>query len=248
MTFFYNLSFTSFLFRSQQKYFKFSFFSLTFKIIILIVSIFFFGCNNDLSLKEYNVYYLGNSITLHGPNPDIGWIGNWGMAATSEENDYVHKLNKKLDNEYKNNYRINYGVRNIANWERDFSTKIDALELNNIDLLIIRLGENVDEDYALNNNYYEALNSLINRFKGNNTQVIITDNFWPSVYKDNIQKTAAIDNNYYFVQINDLCSNAENMALGQFEHSGVAMHPSDIGMENIALRIFECIKENGIIK
>jgi hypothetical protein len=201
-----------------------------------------------LSVNDYNIYFLGNSITLHDPYEEIGWFGNWGMAATSEENDYVHKLINKLENEYKIYFRINYGLRNIADWERDFSIELDTFEINEIDLLIIRLGENVNDEYALNNNYYEALDGLIKRFKGNNTQIIITDNYWPSEYKDNIQKKVAIDNNYYFVQINDLFSNSENSAFGKFEHYGVASHPSDIGMENITLRLFECIKENGIIK
>jgi hypothetical protein len=194
------------------------------------------------------MYFLGNSITLHEPSEEIGWHGNWGMAATTEENDYVHKLIGKIENEYNDHFKINYGLRNIANWESDFSVQLNDIEINGINLLIIRLGENINEEYARNNNYYAALNKLIKGFKGNNIKIIITDNYWPSEYKDNIQKNVAIDNNYYFVQINDLYANLENSAFGQFNHSGVARHPSDIGMENIAERLFECIKENRIIE
>ena len=221
------------------------------QIFEIIICVLFLGCNDnskDLSVSDYYVYFFGNSITLHGPKEEIGWFGNWGMAATSEENDYVHKLIEKMKNEYKDYLRINYGLMNIVKWERDFSAELGTPELNKIDLLIIRLGENVTEEYATSNNYYEALDGLIKRFKGKKTKVIITDNYWPSVYKDNIQKEIAINNNYYFVQINDLYANPENSAYGQFEHLGVATHPSDAGMEKIAERIFECIKENKIIK
>ena len=35
--------------------------------------------------SAHRVLFVGNSITRHGVKPDIGWHGDWGMAASSME-------------------------------------------------------------------------------------------------------------------------------------------------------------------
>ena len=56
--------------------------------------------NSDAPLK---ILIIGNSITRHGPKPEIGWNRDWGMAASCEENDYVHRFVTKLN---ENNIRV----------------------------------------------------------------------------------------------------------------------------------------------
>jgi len=43
-------------------------------------------------LKFKNVVILGNSITFTPSNPVGEWKGNWGMAASAADSDFVHRL------------------------------------------------------------------------------------------------------------------------------------------------------------
>ena len=51
---------------------------------------------DDYKPRINRMLFLGNSITLHGPAPQIGWTGNWGLAASAIEKDYVHLLLKRV--------------------------------------------------------------------------------------------------------------------------------------------------------
>ncbi len=52
--------------------------------------------NKSFVLSYQRVLIVGNSITKHGPAPEMGWQGNWGMAASVADSDYVHLLTKDL--------------------------------------------------------------------------------------------------------------------------------------------------------
>jgi hypothetical protein len=49
------------------------------------------------ALKADRILFLGNSLTLHGPKPEIKWTGNWGMAASAQDKDYVHLLTAAIN-------------------------------------------------------------------------------------------------------------------------------------------------------
>ncbi|MBR5444507.1 MAG: SGNH/GDSL hydrolase family protein, partial [Clostridia bacterium] len=94
------------------------------------------------------ILYLGNSITLHGINHDIGWHWEWGMAASAEEKDYVHCLNRMI--EEKEQVSVEYKVRNIADFEREPETynleNLAELRDWSPDVLILRICENTPEE------------------------------------------------------------------------------------------------------
>jgi len=204
---------------------------------------------NDVSLeisggKGKKILFLGNSITRHSPAPEIGWNGNWGMAASEEKNDYVHVF---MDCLTKNGKTASFMTVSFSSWERRFwemdetfkklyenAFKYDA------DVIIVRLGENVSEESLAEHSFSEALKNLIRFFvKSENQKIIVTNCFWKNAAVDSEISKACKDLSLQVVDIGTIEEEKDTMAFGKFEHSGVAMHPSDKGMKMIAEAIFE---------
>lgn len=193
---------------------------------------------------KMRILVVGNSITRHGPREEIGWSRDWGMAASVPEKDYVHRLFSMLT---ANSQDIFMRVSQCADWEMNLQE--DGILLNyvedrnfNADIVIFRLGENVPD---CNKPYFERKMQEFIEYICPSGKVLYTTCFWENPIVDQaIQKVAESRGEIY---LNGCFSKDEkNMALGQFMHSGVAMHPSDEGMEEIARAIFNGLKKVGL--
>lgn len=188
--------------------------------------------------KDIRVLILGNSILRHDVAPNLGWYGDWGMAATAPDKDFLHVYTKSLmlSNHYNN---VDIKSKNIAVWENDFNFNLNQfvdISAQFYDILIIRLGENVSNTLE----YYTALNNMINTFKTQNTKVIITGVIWAwdNNNKELIHEQVALDNGYSYISYEAFRNNPANYSWGLFSNSSVAAHPSDLGMENIAQTLY----------
>ncbi|HMI08400.1 MAG TPA: SGNH/GDSL hydrolase family protein [Flavobacterium sp.] len=217
------------------------------KIFILLllvpITLWAYSCNNggnDPQKKELKVLVVGNSITYHPPAPELGWNGDWGMAATAPDKDFESLLHKKLSDAGK--YKIQFTARNIAYWENDFHYDLNQfsdISGKTYDILIVRLGENVNEKGPEFSNYEQELIKMINHFKSKNTKVIITGTVWPSPVKDSIQQKVAKDNGYYYIPLLDFQAEPKNYSYGKFANEQVSGHPSDFGMATIADKLYK---------
>lgn len=193
------------------------------------------------------VMFFGNSITRHEPNPDLGWYGDWGMAASSQDKDYVHLIVAELDKKYG---KVDYCIAQGAMWEwgyRDSEKVLDeyysAVRDFDADIVIIRIGENITAAKHLEVNCKPYFAKAVDYLVGKNAKkVIITDMFWYSVYNDCL-KEVCLEKGHTFCHLTDLEEDERTMALGLFEHKGVAGHPGDFGMQCIADRILAKIFE-----
>ena len=198
-------------------------------------------------IKEENalkVIFVGNSITLHAPKLEIGWNGNWGMAASKKEYDYVHRVVQGLEERFG---QVNYCIAQGAAWERDYPKGQKILKQYyetardfNADVVIIRIGENIPNSMLQEVDCKPYFEEMIRFFASNpSAKVIVTDNFWRKELLDYIIKEIAEENGYIFCKLHDLQDDERTMAIGQFEHKGVSIHPGDYGMECIAKRILK---------
>ncbi len=201
-------------------------------------------------LPAAKVLFLGNSITLHAPAPGIGWMGNWGMAASAEEKDFVHLLTADIANAAGAPPKTM--VRNAAGFEREYETFDLAKEFKgelefSADMVVVAIGENVpqpetDEARA---KFAAAFARLLATLKEHGAPVIfVRSSFWPEGVKDGIMRKAAAEAGATFVDIAALGGDASNAASAErkIEHPGVAGHPGDKGMRAIADAIFSAMK------
>jgi hypothetical protein len=191
---------------------------------------------------------LGNSIVIHSPRPEVGWYGNWGMAASAADSDFVHRIKNSLK---VNNLYYNTSFLNIANFETRFYNydfnNLDTLKNSNI--VIIKIGENIVEKTAIDSNFIFHFDKLIKYFKKPSTTIVLSDGFCNINKKGQEDSTVnllireyANKNNLLFIKTNDLSRDSSNRAYKTYLNPGVQAHPSDKGMRLIHDRIWEKIK------
>ncbi|MBI5821152.1 MAG: right-handed parallel beta-helix repeat-containing protein [Verrucomicrobia bacterium] len=192
---------------------------------------------------------LGNSITRHGPKKDIGWSGNWGMAASAEEKDFAHLVAHGLGKTAGAAPEVM--IKNIAEFERQFAKYDAAAKLKDAfgfgaDIIVIAIGENVPglgSDEA-KTQFRDSLRKLLRGLKaGKHPTLIVRSCFWPNQAKDQILKQVCQEVNGIFVDIGPLAKDESNYARSErkFSHAGVAAHPGDKGMQAIATAIVDAI-------
>lgn len=191
---------------------------------------------------------LGNSLTIHPPNPSVEGYANWGMAASKPENDFTHLLAKRMNAELE--------AVNLSAWERNH----DSFDLSNLnpyfgsmpDLIIVRFGENVGGELQ---NFEQSFSKMIEYIKSKNSkaEILITGCFWKNEALDKIMLRVAEEKKIPFVALSQLDQPGNRSFIGaQIYHldgssykivdQGVADHSGDLGMEAIANTIFEAIR------
>lgn len=195
---------------------------------------------------ELKIAFIGNSITRHGPKADIGWTNDWGMAASAERLDYVHRTVASVEEKLKRNVsfeRFGSGAFELFDDREKLDSAISGVLAYVPDVVILAYGENVN---TLTNRqraalYEDAYRHTIRRIRKAGCCVIVRESFWAKPYQLEMIPRLATEEGVPFVRCSDLGSQPSMRADGLFEHSGVAFHPGDRGMAKIAERLVDAI-------
>lgn len=214
------------------------------------------GSGKDLkvgSLRVGKVLILGNSVTRHGPAPEIGWTGDWGMAASAKEKDFAHRLVDLIAKEAGGTPELK--VKNIADFERRQTDYDVAKELKDelafeADVVIVAIGANApnpatDEAKA---RYRSACKGLLAEVKKHGHPVLfVRSEFWDEPVKEAIMKPECLDAGGVYVDIGAPAKDGANAARSErkIDHDGVAGHPGDRGMQVIADALWAAIRKRG---
>lgn len=198
--------------------------------------------NSPIRIKK--VLIIGNSITRHAPAPEIGWYGDWGMAASEPSKDFVNILMDSI-----RTYRpeVEFLITNKGvTFERTYDTYnieqvFKEIQEFGADLVILRIGENIDNLSVDEKGFKVAYQTFANYFhKAPEYPLISVASFWHKPSTTRIMREVSLENDYHFIDLDSIRSqNSGTTAIGLFENNGVAIHPEDKGMALIAERIWD---------
>jgi len=190
--------------------------------------------------KGKRILFMGNSITLHGYRPKLGWYGEWGMAASGQEKDYVHRVMAAVREKDPD---AAFCICQVAEWEWQYKAgeavypRFENARQFRSDVIIMRFVENCpkqDFEPAAFQAQAKALLQFMD--PDGNAQFLCTTGFWRHPGDSAIARLAQ-ELNAPLIELGDLGELDEMKATGLFESRGVSNHPGDLGMETIASRI-----------
>lgn len=214
------------------------------------------GQPDRMAVNDYRVLVFGNSIARHGIAPSIGWNRLCGMAASSEENDYAHRLQYYMNEKFgANSTTLKVGT-SIAGFERSIATDdleadyssmissfVEDVKLFRPDVISIQMGENVNTN-PTTESYRYAVTCLVKalRDEAPDATIVVCTPFWGGSSRIEGMKLVADDLDLGLALVHTLNSR-ENMAWDDASLKdaidGVKNHPGDLGMDRIAKLIFD---------
>lgn len=202
---------------------------------------------------EFEVLYIGNSITRHGFNEatikNLGWGHVSGMAASSAGTDFVALLDKKLEAFLNRRVVACYHDYGGAGKISDRLAAMDQVKGFRPDLVVIQLGEHEKDSDTLDRigRDYRELLQASKAFPGSPSVIAVGS--WcgecakPREHKlwlvklEEVMARVAAEEGVPFSSVFDIAARPDASGTGTSE--GVRWHPNDVGHALYADRFFQ---------
>lgn len=189
--------------------------------------------------KGIKILFVGNSTSMHGPKPSIGWTRSCGMAASCLEKDYVHLVANKAR---KYDPDVSFAVLQVASFEGqfedyDYKSEYAAGPDYDADIIVMLFGTNVPKSYDSreDHNFRISYNNICDFLNPDGTKPMFhIEQFFVREKVINDRKFVAEQRGEPFVTVGDI--KTDPATHGDFNH------PNDYGMERIASCIWEAIE------
>jgi hypothetical protein len=195
---------------------------------------------------------LGNSVTLHG-KCGYWWSADRGMAATTQEKDYVHLVKAELEKRYG---EVLLSTYNFSQWELMYYDRAEALEVldpylhDELNLVTLQLGENVQDHRTFREDFKEMLCYI--QEKAPNAKLIVVGEV-STPERNETKKAVCAELGVPYAETGIIFSvpgyeagmgtlvEGEDGKWHAIDHVGVAGHPGDNGMKLMAEKVIECL-------
>ena len=176
----------------------------------------------------------------------MGWLGDWGMAASSSQSDYVGRLAQLLrDGQREATVVQRHTHVALERSPKEASATPEVLAAaQSSDLLVMEHGDNVSPSAVAD--FGRAYGQLLAQARPRTGRLICVSTWWQSAAVDALIKAACLRARGTFVDIGDIHRRAGMTASGATHWSdpGVQGHPGDAGMAEIAARVFAAWRES----
>ncbi len=183
---------------------------------------------------------IGNSIMHHPPSAPLGWFNSNGMAASAPEKDFVHLLTGHFQTLYPS---LLVKLQSGGTFEGQFGNPTYSIDEFNQplqefkpDLIIVRIGENVDDGQVASRNFESQFRQLLERLASYSqpVRIVCTTSVWYKPNADAVIRKVTTDKGHTLVDLGFMVGQNQCCFASQYQNSGVAAHPNDVGMRVIA--------------
>jgi hypothetical protein len=191
--------------------------------------------------------FLGNSMTIHYPEPAIGWSGHWGMAASTLDHDYVSVATSMMRARGADASAVR---ANLSGFEqgRSLDELPDALPQRTcvLSALVIFVGDNARPGKEGARQIHALVSALSQWGRARHAgALVVAGTWWGRADVEHELQAAARESGAVFVAMHDLQREDGNVAGHErsISDDGVAAHPGDLGMQRIAKRIVAVLEK-----